>query len=99
MTWLRATPGGAELQVRVLPRASRESIDGIHDGALKIHLTAPPVDGKANAALARLLGRHLRVPVRAIAIAGGKTTRRKCVRVTGLDVRQVAEAFGVTPPL
>jgi uncharacterized protein (TIGR00251 family) len=98
MSWLRTVSGGVEFQVRVTPRSSRESVDGIHDDALKVRLTAPPVDGKVNAALARLLAKRLHAPTRAITIARGEAGRRKCIRVAGVTVRQVAEAFAVAPP-
>lgn len=76
------------MAVRVTPKASRERIQGIavdDDGraAIRISVTAAPEDGKANAALIRLLAREWRVPRRAISVALGRTDRRKVLAVTG----------------
>ena len=77
--------GGVTFGVRVKPRASREAIEGVVDGALVVRLTAPPVDGEANAALARVLGKALGVPPSAVLLVAGTTGRRKRVSVTGLS--------------
>ena len=71
-------------EVRVAPRASRETFVGAHDGALKVALTAPPVDGAANDALIRLLAKALAVPRRAVHIVKGQHSRTKTVRVEGI---------------
>ncbi len=81
--------GAACFTVRVTPRASREAIAGVHDGALKVALTAPPVEGAANAALIALLAKALGVPKRAVRIASGETGRVKRVEVEGVDVERV----------
>ncbi|HJL17800.1 MAG TPA: DUF167 family protein [Sandaracinaceae bacterium LLY-WYZ-13_1] len=75
--------GAVVFAVRVSPRASRDAIGGVHDGALKVKLTAPPVDGAANAALVKLLAKRLRVAKSAVRIVGGETSRTKRVRVEG----------------
>lgn len=72
------------LKVRVQPRAAADGLGGIRAGALVVRLTAPPVEGKANAALARFLGRTLRVPPTAIEVVRGASGRDKLVRVAGL---------------
>jgi uncharacterized protein (TIGR00251 family) len=74
------------LRVRVRPRSSAEAFGGIRDGALIVRVTAPPVEGKANAALARFLGRALDVPPSAIEVVRGAAGRDKLVRVAGLTV-------------
>ena len=71
------------LDVLVQPGASRTEIVGLHGDALRIRLQAPPVDGKANAALCEFLARHLELPKRAVEIVGGLSNRRKRVRVEG----------------
>jgi uncharacterized protein len=76
-------------RVRVSPRASRSAITGVHDGALKIALTAPPVEGEANAALLELLARELGVAKRAIRIVSGASGRQKVVEVEGVDETRV----------
>jgi uncharacterized protein (TIGR00251 family) len=72
------------LKVRVQPRSTAEGFGGIREGALVVRLTAPPVEGRANAALARFLGRALHVPPSAIEVVRGATGRDKLVRVAGL---------------
>ena len=69
--------------VRVVPRASRSEIAGEHDGALRVRIAAPPVDGAANDELVRVLARAFGVPRSAIEIAGGHASKLKTVRVTG----------------
>jgi uncharacterized protein len=75
--------------VRVAPRASRNAIEGEHAGALKVRLTAPPVEGRANEALRRLLAEHLNVPVGAVRIVAGEANRTKRVSVAGVSPAQV----------
>jgi uncharacterized protein (TIGR00251 family) len=82
--WLRAISGAVELEILVVPRASRTQIAGVHDGRLKIQLSAPPVDGAANAALCAFLAERLGVKKSAVAIASGETSKRKRVRVSGV---------------
>jgi uncharacterized protein (TIGR00251 family) len=71
-------------EILVQPRASRAKIGPVHDGRLKISVTAPPVDGAANAAVIELLAARLGVARGAIEIAAGQTGRRKRVRVRGV---------------
>jgi uncharacterized protein len=82
--------GGAMVfAVRVTPRASGDAIQGEHAGALKVRLTAPPADGRANQALRRLLSDALNVPIAAVEIVAGETSRTKRVSVTGASPAQV----------
>lgn len=81
--------GAVRFTVRVSPRASREAILGVHDGALKVALTAPPVDGAANAALIALLAKKLGVPKGGVRIASGESSRTKVVSVEGSSVGDV----------
>jgi len=91
---LEARDGGVVIRVRVQPRASREAISGTLE-ALKVALTAPPVDGEANAALIVLLARRLGVPKSALMLVSGEKSRDKAVFVPGKTVDDVAEAFGI----
>jgi len=75
--------------VRVQPRASRSEIVGEYDGAIRVRLSAPPVDGAANDALVDLLARELSVARRNIAIVSGASSRNKSVAVAGVDVASV----------
>jgi uncharacterized protein (TIGR00251 family) len=82
---LRDTQTGVTLRVRVQPRASRDALAGERQGALVVRLTAPPVEGRANEALTRLLGRALGVPPSAVSVLRGSTGRDKLVAVAGVS--------------
>jgi uncharacterized protein (TIGR00251 family) len=75
----------AVIDIRVIPRARRNSVDGMRAGAFLIRLAAPPVDGAANDALLTFLADVLDVPRRNISIVSGDKSRDKRVRVVGLD--------------
>jgi uncharacterized protein len=76
--------GSLVFAVRVTPRASRDAIEGEYQGALKVRLTAPPVEDRANDSLRRLLAARLNVPVSAVRIVGGEKSRNKRVSVVGV---------------
>ncbi len=79
---------GAALAVRVTPRASRNKIiEVLSDGTVKVHLTAPPVEGKANEALLKFLADVLDVPVSHLDIVAGATGRDKLVSVIDMDAQ------------
>jgi uncharacterized protein (TIGR00251 family) len=81
---------GAAIAVRLAPRASKNEISEVmEDGAVKIRLTAPPVDGQANAALIEFLSGVLGVPKSKIEIVGGLTSRDKLVTILGMDADTV----------
>jgi uncharacterized protein (TIGR00251 family) len=71
--------------VRVQPRASRDAVAGEVDGALKIRLTAPPVDDRANEALRRFLAAELKIAISAVRIAGGERSRTKRIEIRGVE--------------
>jgi uncharacterized protein (TIGR00251 family) len=73
-------------KVRVVPRSSRNEIVGEHDGALRVKLTAPPVEGAANTALVRILARAFKVSPAAVEIISGQTSRMKTVGIVGVGV-------------
>jgi uncharacterized protein len=81
--------GSFVFAVRVTPRASRDAIEGEYQGALKVRLTAPPVEDRANDSLRRLLAARLNVPVSAVRIVGGEKSRNKRVSVVGVTRAQV----------
>lgn len=81
--------GSVVFAVRVAPRASRDAIEGEYQGALKVRLTAPPVDDKANDALCRLLAERLKIPQSAVRIASGGKSRTKRVAIRGVDAAQI----------
>jgi hypothetical protein len=77
--------------VRVQPRASRDAVEGEWQGALKVRLTAPPVDDKANAALCVFLAEQLNIPRSAVRILAGERSRIKRVEIRGVTAQQVQE--------
>lgn len=89
MVDLRRRGDAVTFRVRVVPRASRDKIAGIHDGAVRIRLTAPPVEGAANEALVAFLSSVLRVPKREIELVSGQAARNKVVSVSGLSPEEV----------
>jgi uncharacterized protein (TIGR00251 family) len=72
---------GALLQLSVMPDAKRTQVDGLHDGALRVRLAAPPIDGRANEALVAWLAKSLGVPRRDVAVLRGESSRRKQVAI------------------
>jgi uncharacterized protein (TIGR00251 family) len=86
---LQQTGDRVRFAVRVQPRASRSEIVGLQGDALRIRLTAPPVEGAANAALIALLASALRVPSRRVRIVVGASSRSKIVEVEGVDADAV----------
>jgi uncharacterized protein YggU (UPF0235/DUF167 family) len=83
----------AEIEVRVIPRARRDEIGDERGGRPLVRLTAPPVDGAANAALCRFVARRAGVPVRRVSVVRGQTARDKVVRVEGLTVAELRAAM------
>lgn len=86
--------GGAAFGVRVVPRASRNEISGRHGDAVKIRLTAPPVEGVANQALIDFLAERLDVSKTQIEILSGHASRDKIVCVVGMTPQEVEELLG-----
>ena len=81
--------GTVSFQVRVQPRASRDEIAGVINGALKIRLQAPAVDNRANEALVEFLARLLKTPKSAVRILAGDRSRRKHIEIRGVTKQQV----------
>jgi uncharacterized protein (TIGR00251 family) len=87
MAWLvMDREGRALLTLAVQPGAKRNEIVGLHGDALKLKLAAPPVDGKANAALMDFVAARLQAPRRALCLKSGETSRRKILCVEGLTL-------------
>ena len=91
MIGYREENGSLVFAVRVAPRASRTAAAGEHDGALKVRVAAPPVEGAANEELTRFLARALGVSARAVEIVSGHSSRSKRVRVAGATAERVAK--------
>jgi len=95
--WKEGTDG-VTLMVRAQPRARADRIDGIVDDAdggvrLKVQVTAPPEDGKANAAIAKLLAKALKLPKSSVVLAAGASSRSKTFRIAGVDGTAVEKAL------
>jgi uncharacterized protein (TIGR00251 family) len=82
--------GSVIFSVRATARSSRDAIEGEYQAALKVRLTAPPIEDRANDALRRLLAARLNVPVSAVRIVGGEKSRNKRVSVAGVTRAQAA---------
>jgi hypothetical protein len=80
---------GATFAVKIQPRAKKNAITGVLGNALKLALTAPPVDGRANDACIEFFARLLKVPRSSVTIASGATSRHKVIRVAGLSAEEV----------
>jgi hypothetical protein len=95
---VRTDAEGVSFGVRVSPRASRSAVLGVHAGALKVSLAAPPVDGEANAELRALLAKALGVPKRAVEILHGEHGKSKTVHVQGVSEAAVRALLGEPAP-
>jgi uncharacterized protein len=81
--------GALSFSVRVVPRASKTAAAGEHDGALRVRVAAPPVEGAANDALIKFLAKEFGVPARDVEIRSGHTSKTKVVRVAGASAEQL----------
>ncbi|HHY05820.1 MAG TPA: YggU family protein [Clostridia bacterium] len=87
------TPGGIKFKVKVQPRASRNEITGWQGDALKVRLTAPPVDGEANQACLKFLAAFFQVARRQVNITSGLKGRTKTIEITGLTVDEFKQCL------
>ena len=94
---VRETDRGVAFQIRVLPRSSRCELAGLHGDALKIRITAPPVEGRANEECIRFLSSLLNVKKSDVAIAAGQKSKNKRVTVAGLTPGDVLRAIPESP--
>lgn len=91
---IEAIPGGVRLRLHLQPGASRNEVVGLHRDRLKLRVTAPPVDGRANEALTAWLAERCGVPRRQVRIVRGATSRQKTVEIDGLTVAEVRRLLG-----
>ncbi len=77
-----SAPAATTVDIRVIPRARRNEVDGERAGRLLVRTTAAPVDGKANAAVCKILAAHFGVPTRAITVIAGDHSRDKTIRIS-----------------
>jgi hypothetical protein len=92
---VRDTARGAQFALRVQPRASRTAIAGVIGDAVKLAITAPPVDGKANQAVIEFLSDLFHVSKGSIEIVSGETGRNKLIAIRGVSAEQVRTVLGV----
>jgi len=95
MEWINETPAGLDVRIRAVPCASKNEIQGIYDGALKVRLTTPPVDGKANQALIKFLSKTLQISKTQIALTQGDTSRHKTIQLSGITRTNFLERTGL----
>lgn len=91
--WITAVSAGAVVALHVQPGARRSTVVGVHAGRLKLALQAPPVEGRANAALVAFLAATLRIPRRQVLLVAGEHSRDKRVELRGVDAAAVARAL------
>jgi uncharacterized protein len=91
---LRDTEAGTLIRVRVTPNASRNELSEDSEGRLSVRLTSPPVEGRANKELVKLLGKKLKVAPSSILIVKGQGSREKTLLIEGMSRDQVLEKLG-----
>ena len=92
--WLREVPGGVRITVRLAPKAARDRVLGVHGEALKVAVTSPPVEGKANRHLIRFLAKRLGVPQGALSIVSGELSRDKVIEAAGVRALDAEAILG-----
>jgi uncharacterized protein (TIGR00251 family) len=96
---IKETASGVQFTVRVIPGASKNEVAGIQDGALKVKLTAPPVEGKANRACVDFLAGLLGLRRSALSIASGEKSRKKTITADGLTAGELQSRLkGILAP-
>jgi len=93
---IHESTSGTTFAVKVHPRAKKNAITGEVGDALKLALTAPPVDGKANDACIEFFAKLLKVPRSSVTIAAGQTSRNKVIRVAGLSAEEVRQRLSLS---
>lgn len=95
---LHDSAGGVTFAVKVHPRAKKDAITGEIGNALKVSLTTPPVDGRANDACIEFFAKLLKVPRSSVTIASGLTSRNKVIRVAGVTGQYIRERMTLVLP-
>lgn len=88
---VKELPEGVAIKVKVQPRASKNEIQGIMEGALRIRLTSPPVDGEANAACSAFLGQFFGIAKSKAVLVNGHTSRIKTIKLEGISKKQLLD--------
>jgi len=98
MPYLQTLPDGSLLlKLLVQPRSSKNEIAGLHDDALKLRLTTPPVEGRANKAVISFLAKQLRLPKSAVTIQSGQQSREKRLHIQGCTEETVRQLVSGLP--
>jgi hypothetical protein len=92
---IRNSSDGCTLPVRVHPGARRNAITGVHAGALKVSLTTPPTDGRANQALIAFLAQQLAIPRARVTLLTGATSRSKTLHLAGLSAETLCATLAL----
>ena len=92
---LQVSVGGVTFAVKLHPRAKKNTITGELGYALKVSLTTPPVDGRANEACIEFFAKLLNVPRSSVTIASGQTSRNKVIRVVGLSAEELRKRIAI----
>ncbi len=92
---IHESAGSVTFAVKVHPRARKNTITGELATALKLSLTTPPIDGRANQACIEFFAKLLKVPRSSVTIASGQTSRTKLIRVTGLSADEVRKRIAL----
>jgi uncharacterized protein (TIGR00251 family) len=95
---IHADYGGVSFAVKLHPRAQKNAITGELGEALKVDLTASPVEGKANQACIEFFAKLLKVPCSSVTIAAGQTSRKKVIRVVGLSAVELEKRLNLGSP-
>ena len=95
MIAVRETAAGVTFRLKIQPRAKRNAVVGQLGDALKVALTAPPVEGRANEACIEFFAEILKVPRASITIVSGQSSRNKVIRVTGMSAEELRRRLGI----
>lgn len=89
----RAPANSAQIEVRLRPRGKGDELLGMEDGVLRARVSAPPVDGKANRALCRMIAKRVGVAPSRVSVVRGEKSRDKVIRVEGVDAAALEKAL------
>ena len=89
----RSARQSVKINLRVIPRAKRDAIEGFLDGVLRVRVTAAPQDGNANRAVVKLLAKQLGLPRSSVVLAKGARSRDKVIEITSLDLAAIRETL------
>lgn len=92
---IESVKGGVRLHLFIQPKASRNEFVGIHDKELKVKITAPPIDGRANEGLIEFVSEIFGVPKRDVQLVRGESSRHKVVEIQGVSAEKVREILNL----